>query len=336
MIPSSDSGDMNDPDPASDKAGSNSVSRRRPRWYLLRLAAMVIGLLMLTGAIVLIVKQHDRIAPALQAMSHPSLGTILILILSMLAGLFLTGLQFQLLMARHRIPAIEMQGLIAASALLNFLPLKAGLLGRIAYHQVSHGVHPMETAKVMILARVSGLVIIALTAGSLFLQDWTAGPLWAWAIVPAAVPGWFIMPAATRTAGLVMLLKYMDLLLMAIRYRCAFHMMDQPIGFEICLALAAIGMLAGAIPFLSGGLGLREWMVGWLATILVMLPAALEIGILADLVNRATELVVLIPVGGIALFWLRPRFASAMRDRRAQAEQTRATATPNRSQDPAP
>ena len=328
MIPSSDSGDMNDPDPASDKAGSNSVSRRRPRWYLLRLAAMVIGLLMLTGAIVLIVKQHDRIAPALQAMSHPSLGTILILILSILAGLFLTGLQFQLLMARHRIPAIETgssrhpppqlpaveAGLLAASPITRF-PMVF-----IPWRQL-----------VMILARVSGLVIN--DRGFLFLKlDSTivgvGDRLGCSRLVHHACCHTY---SRSRHA-----LKYMDLLLMAIRYRCAFHMMDQPIGFEICLALAAIGMLAGAIPFLSGGLGLREWMVGWLATILVMLPAALEIGILADLVNRATELVVLIPVGGIALFWLRPRFASAMRDRRAQAEQTRAMATPNRSQDPAP
>lgn len=322
MIPSATPGD------------SSTTGKSRPRWYLLRLIAMLVGLLLLAGAIVLIINQHERLEPALQAMSHPDPGTILILIASMLIGLFLTGLQFQLLMARHHIPAIEMQGLIAASALLNFLPLKAGLLGRIAYHQVSHDVHPMETAKVMILARMAGLVIIGLTAGSLFLQDWSEGPLWAWALVPALIPGWFIMPAATRTAGLVMVLKYMDLVLMAVRYQCAFQMMDQSVGFDICLALAAIGMLAGAIPFLSGGLGLREWLVGWLATILVTLPAALEIGILADLINRATELVVLIPVGGVALLWLRPRFTSAMKQRRAELEQIRSAASPPRSPDP--
>jgi len=298
------------------------------------LIAMLVGLLLLAGAIVLVINQHERLAPALQAMSRPDPGTILILIASMLVGLLLTGLQFQLLMSRHRIPAIEMQGLIAASALLNFLPLKAGLLGRIAYHQVRHNIHPMETAKVMILARISGLVIIGLTAGCLFLQNWSEGPLWAWALVPVLIPGWLVMPRTTRTAGLVMILKYMDLVLMAIRYRCAFQMMDQPVGFEICLALAAIGMLAGAIPFLSGGLGLREWVVGWLATILVTLPAALEIGILADLINRATELVVLLPVGGISLLWLRPRFTSAMKQRRAELEKIRSAATPPRSPDP--
>ena len=334
MSPPAAPGEVNHPEPVSTRPDSSSDEKRRPRWYLLRLAAMLIGLLMLSGAVVLIINQHERIEPALQAMSHPSPGTIIILIASMLVGLFLTGLQFQLLMARHDIPAIEMQGLIAASALLNFLPLKAGLLGRIAYHQVSHGVHPMETAKVMILARVSGLVVIGLTAGALFLQDWSEGPLWAWALVPALVPGWFVMPAATRTAGLVMVLKYMDLLLMAVRYRCAFHMMDQPIGFETCLALASIGMLAGAVPFLSGGLGLREWLVGWLATILVMLPTALEIGILADLINRATELVVLLPVGGVALLWLRPRFKSAMEQRRLELKRIRSTATGTRSPDP--
>lgn len=334
MIPASAPGDINQTEPANPRNDSNSPGRSGPRWYLLRLAAMLISLLMLAGAVVLIVNQRERLEPALQAMSHPGIETILILVTSMLIGLVLTGLQFQLLMARHGIPAIEMQGLIAASALLNFLPMKAGLLGRIAYHQVSHGVHPMETAKVMILARVAGLAIIGLTAGSLFLHDWSTGPLWAWALIPAMIPGWLVMLAATRTAGLVMLLKYMDLVLMAIRYRCAFHMMDQTIGFDICLALAAIGMLAGAIPFLSGGLGLREWLVGWLATILVMLPASLELGILADLINRATELVVVLPVGGVALLWLRPRFTSAMKQRRSDIEAAGSSTSPTRSPDP--
>ena len=272
---------------------------------------------MLAGAVVLVWTQHDRLTTALQAMSRPGAIPILLLVLSMLASIVVTGLQFQLLLGRHGIPAMEMQGLIAGSALLNFLPLKAGLFGRIAYHQVVHGIHPMETAKAMILARGGGLLAIAITAISLFFRDLFEGPLWAWALVPAAIPGWFIMLRATRTAGLVVVLKYVDLLLMAVRYRLAFSLMAEPISFDICMALAAIGMLAGAVPFLTGGLGLREWLVGWLASMLVALPAALELGLLADLVNRATELVVLLPVGGLAILWLRPRLTRSIADHRA-------------------
>ena len=41
---------------------------------------------------------------------------------TMLATILITGLQFQLLLFRHRIPMLEMQGLLAGSALLTFLP----------------------------------------------------------------------------------------------------------------------------------------------------------------------------------------------------------------------
>lgn len=332
---SGDAGDGDRQDPTvsvTALVNPNSTGTRR-RWFLIKLAAMATGVLMLAGAIVLVWTQHDRITSALDAMSQPRPGPIVILLLSMLGTLMVTGLQFQLLLSRHRIPAMEMQGLIAGSALLNFLPLKAGLLGRIAYHQVVHGIRPMETARAMILARVAGLLAITITAVSLFFRDWLEGPLWAWALVPAALPGWFLLLSMTRTAGLVVLLKYVDLLLMAVRYRCAFMLMDEPIGFDVCMALAAIGMLAGAIPFLTGGLGVREWLVGWLTTVLVTLPTALEIGLLADLVNRAAELIVLVPVGGVAIFWLRPRLTAAMANRRAKMA---ATVNPEQSPDPGP
>ncbi|MEE2908685.1 MAG: hypothetical protein VX527_12745 [Planctomycetota bacterium] len=318
--------------PVTTSVKPNSTGTRR-RWFLIKLAAMATGVLLLVGAIALVWTQHDRITSALEAMSQPQPGPIVILLLSMVATLMVTGLQFQLLLSRHRIPAMEMQGLITGSALLNFLPLKAGLLGRIAYHQVVHGIRPMETAQAMILARVAGLVAITITAVSLFCRDWLDGQLWAWALVPAALPGWFLLLSMTRTAGLVVLLKYVDLLLMAVRYQCAFMLMNEPIGFDVCMALAAIGMLAGAIPFLTGGLGLREWLVGWLTTGLVTLPAALEIGLLADLVNRAAELIVLIPLGGLAIFWLRPRFTTAMARRRAMMA---AAVNPEQSPGPEP
>lgn len=325
-------GDDGNPDMPANSPVTQGTPGRGRRWFLIRVMAMAVGVLMLAGAVVLVWTQHDRLTSALEAMSQPRAGPIVILLISMLATLVVTGFQFQLLLARHRVPVMEMQGLISGSALLNFLPLKAGLLGRIAYHQVVHGIRPMETARAMILARGAGLLAIALTAISLFFRDLFEGPLWAWALIPAALPGWFVLLLFTRTAGLVVLLKYVDLLLMAVRYQCAFSLMAEPIGFDVCMALAAIGMLAGTIPFLTGGLGLREWLVGWLTAVLVALPAALEIGLLADLVNRATELIVLIPVGGAAVLWLRPRFTTAMAERRKAA----ALLKPDQSPDPGP
>ncbi|MBG80727.1 MAG: hypothetical protein CMJ39_08485 [Phycisphaerae bacterium] len=318
-----------------DSTDSTSVAQARGRrWYYWRLLAMVIGILLLVGAIVMVALQRDTIASAFQAMAQPQPGPILLLIASMLATIFVTGVQFNLLLSRHRLPMLEMQGLIAGSALLNFLPLKAGLLGRITYHQVVNGIRPLETVQAMLLARGSGLVVIGFTALALFLRDLADGPLWAYALLPAVVPGWFLMARFTRITALVVILKYGDLLLMAIRYYCAFMLMGETIGFDVCMGLACIGMLAGAIPFLTGGLGLREWLVGWFTTILVVMPGALELGLLADLINRGIELAVLIPVGGVSILWLRPRFVRSLKEAQARQQAELASVSQPRSPDP--
>ena len=312
-------------------AAAQAKSRR---WYAWRVLAMVVGFLMLAGAIVMVVLQRDTIASALQAMSQPQPGPILLLIGSMLATIFVTGVQFNLLLSRYRLPMFEMQGLIAGSALLNFLPLKAGLLGRITYHQVVNGIRPLETVQAMLMARGSGLVVIGLTALALFIRDLADGPLWAYALIPAVIPGWFLMLRFTRTAALVVILKYGDLLLMAIRYQCAFILMDESIGFEVCMGLACIGMLAGAIPFLTGGIGLREWLVGWFTSILIIMPGALELGLLADLINRGIELLVLIPIGGASVLWLRTRFIRSLSEARARQQAEPTAVSQPRSPDP--
>lgn len=333
----SGNGDQSEANPLDQGQGispANAVQAKSRRWYAWRLLAMAIGMLMLAGAVVTVYLQRETIGSALQAMSQPQPGPILLLIGSMLATIFVTGVQFNLLLSRHRLPMLEMQGLIAGSALLNFLPLKAGLLGRITYHQVVNGIRPLETVQAMLLARGSGLVVIGFTALALFLRDLVDGPLWAYALVPAVVPGWFLMARFTRITALVVILKYGDLLLMAIRYQCAFMLMGESIGFDVCMGLACIGMLAGAIPFLTGGLGLREWLVGWFTTILVIMPGALELGLLADLINRAIELLVLLPIGGVSVLWLRPRFVRSLKE--ARARQQAEPSAVNQSQSPDP
>ena len=325
------------PDPRVDAPDPNSSAegtRRGRRWYVIRLVVMVVGLIMLAGAIVLISVQREALSGALQALADPRPGPIAILLGSMLVTILITGWQFQILLARHRLPTLEMMALISGSALLNFLPLKVGLLGRVTYHQAVHGIHPLETVRAMIFARGAGLLVIGLAAVSVFASEGLSSPLWAWLLMPVMVPGWFVMARATRTAAVVVILKYLDLLLMAVRLSCAFTLMEVQMTFATCVGLACIGMLANAIPFLTGGLGLREWLIGWFTSILVAIPTALALGVFADLINRAAELLVLLPVGGISILWLRPRFVQAITSAR---ERRREVATdPPRSPDPEP
>ena len=124
--------------------------RRGRRWYLIRITMMSLGLLLLAGAIVFVFNHRQDMAGVQRALAQPRALPIVLILGSMVLTILLTGWQFQLLLARHRLPTLEMMALISGSALLNFLPLKVGLLGRVTYHQAVHGIRPLETIRAMI------------------------------------------------------------------------------------------------------------------------------------------------------------------------------------------
>ena len=75
-----------------------------------------------------------------------------------------------------------------------------------------------------------------------------------------------------------------------------------------------IADIALLVPFVGNGLGVREWAVGLTASRQV----AAAVGLTADLVNRAAELIVAIPLGLAAWVWLTRTLA---RGRRQDADE---------------
>jgi hypothetical protein len=94
----------------------------------------------------------------------------------------------------------------------------------------------------------------------------------------------------------------------AVRYHAAFTLIGSPIPPATALAFACISMIASMVPLSSNGLGLREWAIGAAAPMLTAYQ--LELGLTAELVNRAAELA-MVTVVGLAgagyLAWLRHR-----------------------------
>ncbi len=66
-----------------------------------------------------------------------------------------------------------------------------------------------------------------------------------------------------------------------------------------------VSVVAMLVPFVSNGLGIREWAIGLFAPFLG--DSTLEIGLTAELVNRAAEIVVVVVAGVAAIVWLRCR-----------------------------
>ena len=268
------------------------------RWIVL-----VVGAILMAAAVATVVSRRDIIATNLAAIRHPGAWDVVLLVGTVIANVVLTGLMFSVLMSRYgRVGLVEMQALIAAAALANYLPLRPGLFGRVAYHKTFNDIPIRASITATLVALSLSVAIAVFVAIALFTAGRASIPLWV--IMGAPVP---VLAAATalrssRVVGTAALIRYIEVLLLAVRYQAAFALIGAPIDPAMALAFACVSLVVTMIPLSSNGLGIREWAVG-LASPLVT-SYVLEVGMTADLVNRAAEAVVVVILGLGAFAWL--------------------------------
>ena len=113
----------------------------------------------------------------------------------------------------------------------------------------------------------------------------------------------------SRPFGIAALIRYVEVMLLAVRYQAAFALIGSPVDFSSALTIACVGLVATMIPLTGNGLGLREWAVGVAA--LIVTPYVLELGLAADLINRIVEALVVAVLGLAAFAWLAARRKAA-------------------------
>lgn len=282
-----------------------------PRRVWPRRIGVVVGVVLLAAALAMIWSQRGDVAQAMQSIQHLPLGRLIAtcgcILATVAANVMLSGVMFNLLMSRYgRISMWEMQALIASASLLNFVPLRPGLLSRVAYHRAYHGIAMRDSAKVIVQAVcVSSVCAGVLVAAILISLQFTIR-VWPLALAPMVVFG--IVAAIKGRLQLwaaAALVRYVELLVNAVRYSLAFALIGLPIEIDGALAFACVSTIATMVPFLSNGLGLREWAVGLVLPLLSPYPMAL--GIMADLVNRTAEIAVILPAGLAGLVHLAKR-----------------------------
>jgi hypothetical protein len=212
-------------------------------------------------------------------------------------------------MSRYgKVGILEMQALIATATLMNYVPLRPGLFGRVAYQKLYHDIAWTDSAKAVIHAMIVGAAIACYFMAAT-LAHWRFGAdllLLALAPIPTLASIAMLRP---RTAVWLWaaVIRYAEFLAIAVRYWAAFALIGAPIEARGALAFACISVIASMIPLAGNGLGLREWAVGLLAPLLTSYQ--MELGITADLINRAGEMLVAIAVGAAGAAWLmRVRF----------------------------
>lgn len=298
---------------------------RHRRWI-----TFALGAALLAAAVVAVSRAGASWSGAWSMLRSAPAGALALVVGATPLTVALTAGTFHLLTNRYgRLGGGEMLALISAAWLLNYLPMSPGMFGRLAYHRAVNRIALADSAKVLLWANLLSVVAVALTlaavlAASLFF----AGDHPGFALIGAMPIGVVLLgawrarvvppqpdPHLWRTLG-ALTLRLIEIQAWAIRYWACFAIIDRPLAWGACLALAAATTIATMLPIAGNGLGLREWAVGLLAPLLpigIASRAGLLVGdgLTADLVHRAIEVAIAIPVGLLAAAWVKQRLTQS-------------------------
>jgi len=271
-----------------------------------RIIGFAIGVLLIAIAVFVLMQNKQGLDDAVGSARHAPVWLIVMVVLLPLVNAGLVSVSFWTLMRKFgRVPLGDMFALIGSAWLLNYLPLRPGLVGRLAFHKLVHGV-PLRSS---VAVSVALAIMAALAAGHMlvvgiaFAEHAIVGVV---VMLASSVAVYLLAGAAAdkSPAGsvprndlrLALLIRYGDMLVWALRMWVCFAIVGADIGPSAALLIAAAAQLASLFPLTGAGLGVVEWAVGVVAAIVVV-SATKEIGLAASLVNRAAELVVVVPAG---------------------------------------
>lgn len=316
-----------DQGPASEGAAPSRLRRR------LMLIAQIIGAVLLIGALLMVFSQRDVLVKAWGSLRTAPAWIIVLTLLSPLANWACTSVLFYVLTNQYaRVRFGETAILMGSTWLLNLLPMRPGLIGRVAYQRVVNGLAVADSVKVTIYSVVTQLVALGMTLSILgvvhvmelaapgltamrdtMLAAFGLGTIAALFGLAWAVPG---LPQALRAIRgpapmdaqrlvLGVAVRLLDSAAWTGRYWLAFAAIGPGLGIALswsdAVILAAMSQAVGMTPV---QFGLREWATGlltrWLpsaSTTTLSGTARAASGVSADLLMRAAELIVSVPVG---------------------------------------
>jgi hypothetical protein len=289
-------------DPERELASGASVDlppREPPQHRARAVVGFLIGLALFGAAVWTIATGDHDFEASLDAARHAPWWLVAGVLVLPIANWLVVSESFRVLTGRYaRVGRAEMAGLIASAWLLNYLPMKPGMFGRLAYHKHVNKVRYADSARVLAFSVSLTAVSLGLLVVVALLVHWK-GPAWVWCSTPAVVLaiGAFALRNRGPWAGRVAygaLLRYIDSMIWVGRYAASFALVGSPLSFADSVTVAAVSQVALLIPVSGNGLGVREWGVR-----LVTSPA----GLLADVVNRAAEIAIALPVGIAGTLW---------------------------------
>ncbi len=282
------------------------TSLRSPR--VRRVIGAAVGFGLLAAALWAVGSQRSVLTEAADSLRDAPAGLVVGALLLPLVSWLASAATFYLLSQRYAaVPAGDMVVLIGAAWLLNYLPFRPGMIGRVAFHRKYHAMPVADSVRVMISAMVLSGVSLAmlLVVAVAVSRAEHLGFRVAWLIAPTVGVG--LVAACARVMGWLwwrevaaLCVRSVDMLAWVARYAMVFALVGQELAIEHVVVVAAVCQVAMVVPLTGNGLGLREWAVGLTMAAVAtagMREQAAAVGLAADLVNRGAELVLVVPVG---------------------------------------
>lgn len=278
----------------------------------------VIGLVLLAGAAAYLISAPDQMHEFLEQLKHAPLWAVVVVIVGPIVNWVCVGLCLHALVRRHgKIGRGEMLALVGSAWLLNHLPMRPGLVGRIGYHAKINSIRVRDSIEASIWSVVHAGLANAIALGLVLLvpNDLSLVTLAGVLVLPALGVGVLAggLSLGNQRGALLLqgfVFRSLDLFVWMLRYAAAFTMLG--IGFtpiQIVMITAA-SQIAQLIPLTGAGFGFREWGVG----IAAKMSAAgsgltMRSAIGADVINRIAETIIVIPLGLICTTIVARRFA---------------------------
>lgn len=283
----------------------------RPHRRMYRRIGSIAGLVLVAAGIVSVLRDGAVADSLARAVRSPDLGALGLLVASVVATQLLSSVVLWVLTRRAgRVGVVEMNALVAASTLGNYVPMQAGSIGRVAYHKAVNGIPVRESLVVIVQATVLTFVVVCVM-GAAALGAKAAGVAW-WSVafVPALWLPLAVQPPL-RAFALAAAIRSVEVLAWTLHAWAAFRLSGWPVGPETALGASLVACAANLVPFVGNGLGVREWAVAAAAPMLGGYER--DAGLAAELVGRAIDVAVAVPLGLLAAAWLVRRVAAAAR-----------------------
>lgn len=300
---------------------AHTSTQHRTHSHHVGVIGTLIGATLVCLAVVVVARRLSTTPELLQSITSPDPRIVgLLLILPALNLLCTTGSIWASTRQFGRIGWFEMCTVIGSASLLNYLPMRLGLVGRLAYHKKVNKIDVSRAGAATLIQLLFSAVGLAISAGAALLPQNMVFPAFAAIGFVFAIAAIIMTKTVCNTDPLTLstrdsivltaLWRTLDMLVWVVRYYLAMRLLNIDASWLTAIALATASQVGMMLSIVGNGLGIREWLVGLTAKGLAnsidrgdSASDPLAVGLLADLVNRVAELVFIVPVGIACTFW---------------------------------